>query len=72
MVAKQLNDRQKKILAWSNNGCPDNDWEPTYYKSSARILAGHELVKIKGHSKTWRATITTRGKRVLTGNLITI
>lgn len=67
MVAKQLNSRQKEVLAWINNGCPDNNWAPLYYKSSARMLEGHELIKIKGSGRNWKATITARGKKVLAG-----
>ena len=40
---------------------------PSTYKTTARSLEGHGLVKVKGHGKTWKATVTERDKNVLAG-----
>lgn len=65
MAAKTLNERQKEVLHWINDGCPADSVPQGNYKISARSLEGHGLVKIKGHGQTWKATVTARGKRVL-------
>lgn len=44
MAKKVLTGRQKSALSWINGGCLDKDWEPSYYKTSARMLADHERV----------------------------
>ncbi|CAB0931840.1 hypothetical protein FRC0470_00570 [Corynebacterium diphtheriae] len=67
MAAKTLNERQKEVLHWVNDGCPADSVPQGNYKISARTLEGHGLVKIKGHGQTWKATVTARGKRVLAG-----
>lgn len=67
VAKKELTERQRAVLQWVNDGCPDNDWPETYYKVSARIMASYDLVKIEGRGKEWRATITQRGRDVLAG-----
>lgn len=67
MAATTLNERQKEVLHWINDGCPADSVPQGNYKISARSLEGHGLVKIKGHGQTWKATVTARGKRVLAG-----
>ena len=66
-AAKELTPRQRTVLQWVIDGCPTNPEVPSTYKTTARTLEGHELVKVKGHGKTWQATVTERGKRVLAG-----
>ena len=67
VAKKELTERQKTVLQWINDGCPDNDWPETYYKGSARMMASYDLVKIKGRGKEWQAQITQRGRDVLAG-----
>ncbi|OFK69065.1 MULTISPECIES: hypothetical protein [unclassified Corynebacterium] len=67
MAPQQLSDLQRTVLEWVNSGCPEDSAPSGNYKISARSLEGYELVKIKGHGDAWTATITERGKRVLTG-----
>ena len=64
-AAKELTPRQRTVLQWVVDGCPTDPEVPSTYKTTARTLEGHELVKVKGHGKTWQATVTERGKRVL-------
>lgn len=66
MVAKLLTARQKSVLYWISQAC-EGDPPVTNYKSSARMLEGYHLVKIKGRGDAWTATITDRGERVLAG-----
>lgn len=68
MAKRELTSRQKYVLQWISDGCPSNDWLAQRYKQSARMLAGYGLVKITGHSTTWKATITERGLLVLSGD----
>lgn len=67
MAKRELTSHQHDVLQWIGDGCPDNDWPVHRYKQSARMLAGYGLVKITGHSSTWKATITDRGTLVLSG-----
>lgn len=55
------------MLRWVADGCPTDPEVPHTYKTTARSLAGHDLVKVKGSGKSWKATITDRGSRVLAG-----
>lgn len=66
MAAKELTDRQKKVLEWIVDGCADN---PPYetFKTTARMLEGHGLVKISGRGAAWKAVATKRGERVYDG-----
>lgn len=66
-AAKELTPRQRTVLQWVVDGCPTDPEVPSTYKTTARTLEGHELAKDKGHGKTWQATVTERGKRVLAG-----
>lgn len=66
-AAKELTPRQRTVLQWVVDGCPTEPEVPSTYKTTARSLEGHGLVKVKGHGKTWRATVTERGKNVLAG-----
>lgn len=66
MVAKSLTARQKSVLYWISQGC-EGDPPVANFKSSARMLEGYHLVKIKGRGDAWTATITERGGRVLAG-----
>lgn len=66
-AAKELTPRQRTVLQWVVDGCPTDPEVPSTYKTTARSLEGHGLVKVKGHGKTWKATVTERGKNVLAG-----
>lgn len=68
MAKRELTSRQKDVLQWISDGCPSNDWPVQRYKQSARMLAGYGLVKITGHSTSWKAVITERGLLVLSGD----
>lgn len=66
MAAKELTERQKKVLEWILHGCVGN---PPYetFKTTARMLEGHGLVKISGRGAAWKAVATKRGERVHDG-----
>src|SRR3546814_20324382 len=52
------------LLEWIKAGCPAGvyDGEDYSHRISARALKSRGLVEIRGHRKTWIATITPRGE----------
>ncbi len=68
MGKRELSPHQRAVLQWIADGSPETDWEGRTYKSSARMLAGYDLVKVRGHGDGWSATVTARGRRVLGGD----
>ena len=68
MGKRELSPHQRAVLQWIADGCPETDWGGRAYKNSARMLAGYDLVKVRGHGDGWSATVTARGSRVLNGD----
>lgn len=58
-----LTDRQRAVLDWIRDGCPDGIYSPedSGHKSSARALHRRGLIRISGHGPTWTAVPTERG-----------
>src|SRR3546814_14566939 len=52
------------LLEWIKAGCPAGvyDGEDYSHRISARALKSRGLVEIRGHGKTWIATLTLRGE----------
>lgn len=67
MPINDLTPRQSAVLQWVSDGCPAGPEVSPTYKTTARSLAGRDLVNVKGSGKTWTAEITHRGQRVLAG-----
>lgn len=66
-ASKNLTTRQRTVLQWVADGCPAESDVPSTYKTTARSLEGHNLLKVRRQNKKWTATLTERGKRVLDG-----
>jgi hypothetical protein len=64
---RRVNDRQLDVLRWIADGCPEGKWpaEDFSYKTSAIALNSRGLVSIKGHGRTWSATVTDAGAHFL-------
>lgn len=62
-VPRVVNARQLEVLRWVAEGCPDGRWPDGdfTYKTTAGALKGRGLVAIKGHARSWQATITEAG-----------
>ncbi|MCA4997295.1 hypothetical protein HWD35_21460 [Tsukamurella tyrosinosolvens] len=56
-----LNDAQLAVLRWIDAGCPDGVFTGWAHRSSARMLAGRGLVRVRGHGATWSALIEPEG-----------
>jgi hypothetical protein len=67
VVDRGVNDRQREVLKWIADGCPDGRWpqDDFSYKVSAGALKSRGLVTIKGHAATWAAEITEAGTHYL-------
>ncbi len=62
MARRDVNDRQRAILGWIADGCPERDWPDETHKHSARALATRGLVKVSRSSGRWSAALTEDGK----------
>lgn len=62
----QLTPAPFDLLEWLAKGCPDGVYEGTSHRVSARGLHNRGLVRVTGKSKSWTATTTPEGTRVLT------
>ena len=59
-----LNPKQKQVLEWIRNGCPDGVYASGYeHRISARVLERRGLVKIRGRGEQWQAELTEKGKQ---------
>lgn len=65
MASKRLTKRQREVLEWIGQGCPENGWPDSYYKQSARMMEAYGLVRVSGHGPTWSARITSKGRDLL-------
>jgi hypothetical protein len=61
-----LTPAQFDLLDWIAKGCPEGVYEGTSHRVSARSLHNRGLVRVTGKNKSWTATITPEGTRVLT------
>jgi len=64
MALRDVNYRQRAILDWIADGCPERDWPDETHKHSARALAARGLVKVSRSSGRWSAALTEDGKYV--------
>ncbi|MFD6516591.1 hypothetical protein [Rhodococcus sp. NPDC060176] len=60
-LTKNLTDRQKEILHWIGDGCPEMDWSGSSHKTTARALAGRQLVRISRSNGIWSPSLTDAG-----------
>ncbi|MCS3427112.1 hypothetical protein [Leucobacter aridicollis] len=60
----ELNAAQIKVLDWIKEGCPAGVFPEDNFshRISAKALESRGMVRISGHGKTWRASVTERGK----------
>jgi hypothetical protein len=63
-----INDRQRAVLDWIADGCPDGIYEGEGHKVSAAALRARGLVRIRGRGETWNAVLTDRGHAFLSGS----
>ena len=64
-ITKALTDRQKSILRWIGDGCPDIESTGPGRKTTARALAGRQLVKISHLNGIWSSSLTDAGRYYL-------
>ncbi|MGI5133188.1 hypothetical protein ACQEVB_40755 [Pseudonocardia sp. CA-107938] len=65
-LSDRLNERQRAVLSWIGNGCPDGVYDhPQQYKHTAGALRDRKLVTISKASGSWQALITERGRYYL-------
>lgn len=62
MPARQFTDRQRAILTWVAQGCPERDWPDQSHKNSVRALANRDLVRISRPGGRWTAVLTKAGE----------
>ncbi len=62
MATRTLTPKQVELLNWVRNGCPDGVYEGYAHRTSARALATHGLITVKGHGSEWTATLTDAGR----------
>jgi hypothetical protein len=62
MPTRHVNERQRDILRWIADGCPDRDWPDETHKHSARALATRGLVRVSRSGGRWTAVLTDDGE----------
>lgn len=67
-VTVVINDRQRAVLDWIADGCPDGVYKGEGHKVSAAALRARGLVKIRGRGQAWNAELTDRGREFLAGS----
>lgn len=62
-MSRPVNARQLEVLRWVAGGCPEGRWPAGdfTYKTTAGALKGRGLITVKGHGRTWQASITEAG-----------
>lgn len=60
-LTRVLNDRQKIVLAWIVDGCPEHDWPDESHKHTARALQSRRLARVSRTGGKWNATATEAG-----------
>ncbi len=63
-----VNDRQRAVLDWIADGCPEGVFEGEGHKVSAAALRARGLVRVRGRGQTWNAELTDRGRAFLDGS----
>lgn len=58
MVERELGLHQRALLQWLADVCSEIVSEGRTYKSSARMLAGYDLIKMRVHGNGWSAFLT--------------
>lgn len=59
-----MNDKQVAVLEWVKAGMPPGVYESGYaHRLVARALESRGLVKVRGHGKTWTASLTELGQQ---------
>ena len=61
----RINDRQRELLQWVAEGCPEGRFEGTAHRISVRALHTRGLVRIRGRGASWRCEITPAGQQHL-------
>lgn len=56
---------QFELLKWVSHGCEEGVYDGSSYRVSARGLHNRGLIQVEGRGKTWTATITPEGTRLL-------
>lgn len=62
MAIRDVNQRQRGILDWLAEGCPERNWPDETHKHSARALATRGLVRVSRSGGRWTAALTDDGK----------
>ena len=62
MPTRQVNERQRDILQWIAEGCPEREWPDETHKHSARALANRGLVRVSRSGGLWAAVLTDDGE----------
>jgi hypothetical protein len=60
-----LNARQREVLKWIGDGCPDGVMKDFTYKTTAVALQGRRLVAVSRKGGTWAAVTTEAGDHYL-------
>jgi hypothetical protein len=63
-----INDRQRAVLDWIADGCPDCAYEGEGHKVSAAALRARGLIKDPRTGPSWNAELTDRGRAFLDGS----
>ncbi|MFD9007629.1 hypothetical protein [Streptomyces sp. NPDC059552] len=64
-VPRPLNERQRQVLLWVSNGCPEGVWEGIAHKLSCQALQSRGLVKVSKRQGQWSAVLSTAGEYYL-------
>lgn len=62
MSTSHVNERQREVLRWIAEGCPDREWPDESHKHSARALANRGLVRVSRPGGRWTAVLTADGQ----------
>lgn len=57
----RLSHKQREVLRWVQQGCPDGVFEGFAHRVSARALHHQGLLHVQGHGESWSATLTEEG-----------
>ncbi|MFC8346478.1 hypothetical protein [Streptomyces sp. NPDC057280] len=60
-----LNERQRAVLDWVGQGCPEGAWPDSTYKTSGQALQNRGLIKITKRRGQWSAHLTEKGRQHL-------
>ena len=60
-----LSSRQREVLTWIRDGCPDGVWTDFTYKTTSYSLRDRGLALVSKKGGIWRAEITPQGDAYL-------